>query len=210
MADRGALDELGGVSSWRSWADRASYRLVCSRAPHPAAPKDIQVVHILGQGSQQADEPHDHDGRRLYVTNFFSLGHLVPWGGTVAFRKIPPAELESFFKDKRVDLFVVPDLAVMSDLLRERAMATGQMPEGSEAEHEVAFMQMIEETIKQATKCHVKSVQKPKPMAVGKKSVFLQFYVQQSAVVGSTALGCIWWELTPKELGEKPSQVVTQ
>lgn len=164
------------------------------------------MVHILGQQSQ-TEEPQDQQDERgrTYVTNFFSLGHMVPWGGTLDFRKIPLAEIQTAFKDKRIDLFAIPDLEIMRDLLKDQAMTTGRMPEGSEAEHEAAFCQMVEATVQQTSQCrHVRVVKKPKPVAVSRKTIYLQFYMQQTAVVGSTSMGCIWWEISPKELREKP------
>lgn len=168
------------------------------------------MVHILGQGHKhddQADEQEQGVGERgrPYLTNFFSIGHMVPWGGSLGFRKIPPAEVQATFKDRRIDLFVIPDLEIMRDLLRNKAELSGQMPEGSEEEHENAFCQMIEATVQQMTQCRmVRTIPKPKPLATSRQTVFLQFYMQQGAVVGSAGLGCIWWEITPEKINPKP------
>lgn len=166
------------------------------------------MVHILGQKQDdQTDEQEGGDGERgrPYLTNFLSIGHMVPWGGTVEFRKIPPAEVQATFKDRRIDLFVIPDLEIMRDLIRNKAEMSGRPPEGTEEEHEHAFCQMIEATVQQMTQCRlVRQIPKPKPLSTTRKTIFLQFHMQHGAVVGSAGLNCLWWELIPKEIKPKP------
>jgi hypothetical protein len=166
------------------------------------------MVHIIGSGDAPAQEDEKTGGqdesRRVYVTNFFSFGHLIPWGGSIDVRRIPTEEIKSFFENKRVDLFAWPDLELMRDMVQQAVMLSGQAPQGTQEEHEAAFCQMVHALVEQATGAHVRIAAKPKPAAHGKKQIFVQIYMTPSNVMGGGGLGAIWWEIAPKEIREKP------
>ena len=163
---------------------------------------------ILGGNSDKpADQEEDDRGgesRRVNVTNFLSLGHLTPWGGDLQIRKLSPSEIKERFKDKRVDLFVYPDLELMRELYEHEAMATGHMPQGDPSQREAAFCDMIESSIKQMTECHVRRAPKPKPAGNDRRTFYVQFFTQTGGIIGSLSLASIWWELVTKNLVEKP------
>lgn len=164
---------------------------------------------ILGGGGDKPEQDEDDDrggdGRRVNVTNFLSLGHLTPWGGDLGIKRLSPADVKERFKDKRVDLFVYPDLELMRDLLEHEAMATGHIPQGSPEQREAAFCDMIESVIKQMTDCHVRRAPKPKPAANDRRTFYVQFFPQPAAVVGNLSLGSVWWEIITRNLCEKPA-----
>ncbi len=171
---------------------------------------------ILGAGGnkpeQDVDDERGGDSRRVNVTNFHSLGHLVPWGGDLSIKRLSVAEVQERFKDKdkRIDLFVYPDLELMRDMLEHEAMSTGHMPQGSPEEREEGFCQMVEQAVKQMTGCHVRRVQKPRQAAKDRRTMYVQFFPQPSGVVGAgLTLGNVWWEIITKELHQKPVAIAT-
>jgi hypothetical protein len=164
------------------------------------------MTHILGGAPAQEDEKaggHD-EARRVFVTNFFSFGHLIPWGALIDVRRMRPDEVKPYFEDKRVDLFAWPDLELMRDMMQREIMTSGQAPQGSQEEHEAAFCHMVNVLVEQGTGAHVRIATKPKPATLGKKQIYVQIYMTPSGLVGGGGLGAIWWEITPKELREKP------
>lgn len=155
--------------------------------------------------SEQDDDERGGDSRRVNVTNFLSFGHLIPWGGDLSVKRLSVSDVKERFKDKRVDLFVYPDLELMRDMLEHEAMATGHMPQGSPEQREEGFCQMVEQAVKQMAGCHVRRVQKPRPAAKDRRTMFVQFFPQPSSVVGAgLTLGNVWWEIVTKELYQKP------
>ncbi len=125
------------------------------------------MTHILG-GSNNNHDDHGHDeSRKVYVTNFFSFGHLIPWGGLVDVKRLTLEEVKHMFKDKRIDLFAYPDLEIMRDLVNNRIIMTGEAPQGTPEEHDAAFCQGVEALVAQATDCHIRTVNKPKPQDLG-------------------------------------------
>jgi len=168
---------------------------------------------ILGGNKQEQEGDDDKgDSRRVNVTNFLSFGHLIPWGGILDVKRLNVAEVKDRFKDKRVDLFVYPDLELMGEMLQHEAMSTGHMPQGSPEQREEGFCQMVEQAVKQVTGCHVRRVQKPRPAGSDKRTVFVQFFPQSSSgiVGGSMTLGNVWWEIVTKDLRQKPEAMPAQ
>lgn len=160
-------------------------------------------------GASGDDKQDEADGRRVNVTNFLSFGHMIPWGGVLDIKRMSPQEVQAFFKDKRVDLFVCPDLELITDMVQHEVMATGHMPQGTIEERHENFCSMVEHAVKQMTNCHVRRIQQPKPGS-GRRQFYIQFYPQPSTVVGSQmSLGNIWWEIVTKELRQKPQPVAT-
>lgn len=168
---------------------------------------------ILGAGGQPVSQDRDdgNESRRMNVTTFLSLGHLVPWGGAIEVRRLTPPEVQAQFKDKRIDLFVCPDLELMGELLHAQAQATGQLPHGSPQEREAEFCGMLESIVRQMTGCHVRRAQSPKPLTVDRRTFYVQFFIKPSDLVGNIGLGSVWWEIGAKEIYAKPqAQQVTQ
>lgn len=165
------------------------------------------MVHIIGSGdapAQDEKETPETESRRVYVTNFFSLGHLVPWGGLVDVKRLEPSEIKTHFDGKRIDLFAYPDVELMGEILQQQIMTSGQAPGGTQEEHEAAFCHMVNVLVEQTTGCHVRVAQKPRPVSKGHKQVFVQLYLPPSTVVGASGIGAVWWEITPKEIRSKP------
>lgn len=163
------------------------------------------MVHIIGSGTETQHEQTGHDeSRRVYVTNFLSFGHLIPWGGLIDVKRLTPEEVRAMFVEKRIDLFAYPDLELMRDLVQNAAALTGQIPEGDQAQHEAAFCHMVNALVQQAAGCHIRSVPKPKPTTQGRKHIYLQIYLPPTSIAGGATLGSIWWEITPKEIRQKP------
>lgn len=164
---------------------------------------------ILGGSSEvRDDQEHEErgDSRRVSVTTFLSLGHLVPWGGSVDIRRVPPHDLKDKFKDKRIDLFVCPDLELMGTMLRAAAMASGQMPNGAVHEQEAHFCDMLESAVRQMAGCHVRRIQKPRAMSTDRKTYYVQFFARESDLVGNVGLGSVWWEISAKDVYAKPDE----
>ncbi len=159
-------------------------------------------VHILGSSRQDENEDDDRGGgRRIYVTNFFSMGHLVPHGGTFEVKPLPHDSLKSYFEGKRIDVFIVPDVQYMKDVAMNE-LRQGRAPAGGEAENEDAFCHSIELCVKQRTECGIiRQATRPKPLQVNKKIVYLQLFSELTDL--GLKVGDVWWEITPREVKSK-------
>ena len=171
---------------------------------------------ILPPGTQGTDGPNrsdkDEDHHRVFVTNWWSPTHLCPHGATLKWRMFKsPDQVSKYLDGRRIDLFLMEDESLIARVFQWQAFSLGQMPDPQAMTPEnlrAAFFDLGLNLMKSFTDAHVREVAKPRELKIGHTFCYLQIVMHhvdpRTALAGQAPpIQCIWWEVTPTEVGVK-------